>query len=376
MRARSIFATLGGMTAWLKAGLAAAALLAAAPLPAGETPIFPAVVALTPKQIRALKDALGADPGAARAFEPMKIIAGRALTEKPDPVKRIVSEGRLYSDAEKKRSLQARRDLAKIEALGYAYALLDKKEYGEKARDFVLAWARVYEPEGNPINETEFVRLMKGYDLARALFTESQRLETNRWLSRLAEKEKTAVDPASTAAKNNHYSHRLKIIGHAAFLLADRELIRWTAAEYRRHLNVNLYPDGTTFDLRQRDALHYHVYDLEPLVELALAAAGNGEDFYGYATPQGGSLDQSIAFLIPYITGEKTHREFVHSTIKFDRERSAAGDPSIRVGAPWDPAKARTLFDLAGYFDPRFHAVKFPGGNETPSFDRLLATLR
>jgi hypothetical protein len=85
-------------------------------------------------------------------------------------------------------------------------------------------------------------------------------------------------------------------------------------------------------------------------------------------------LEKAIAFLIPYITGEKTHREFVHSTVKFDRERSDAGDPSIRVGSAWKPEEARRLFDLAGYFSPRFHTVQFPGGGGE-SFERLLAML-
>ena len=95
----------------------------------------------------------------------------KAQGEKPNPITRIFSEGRLHSDPEKTRSLAARRDLFKIEALGYAYALTDNVSYGTKAREFVLAWARLYESDGNPINETEFVRLMKGYDLARELFS-------------------------------------------------------------------------------------------------------------------------------------------------------------------------------------------------------------
>jgi hypothetical protein len=326
--------------------------------------------------MEAARKAVQTDAAAGRAFAPIKTTADKAVREKPNPLKGIVSEGRLYSDPEKKRSLQARHDLSKAEALGYTYALSGKPEYGEKARELVVAWARTYEPDGNPINETEFVRLMKGYDLTRAMFPESQRLEVDRWLLRMVEKEKSAIRPASSTSKNNHHSHKLKIIGHVAFLLPNPELIRWVVADYERHLEVNLNADGTTFDFHQRDALHYHVYDLLPLVELALAADKDGEKLYSHTTSRGANLENSIAFLIPYITGAKAHREFVRSTVKFDDQRSAAGDPSIQVGGKWNPNEAKALFDLAGYFNPRFHKVKFSGEDGAISFDRLLATYR
>ena len=182
--------------------------------------------------------------------------------------------------------------------------------------------------------------------------------------------------PGSSSSKNNHHSHSLKIIGHVAFLFPDSGLIRWVVDDTKRHLEVNLNPDGSTFDFHQRDALHYHVYDLLPLVELATAADMNKIDLYGYTTRQKATLEKSIAFLIPYITGEQAHREFVRSTVKFDLQRSAAGDPSSQVGEKWQPSKAKPLFDLAGYFNPRFHQVTFPGENIGLSVDRLLATHR
>jgi hypothetical protein len=333
---------------------------------------LPTRITLTGGQIAALNQTLRNEPAAAPAFASVQRTADRALGEAPQPVKKIVSEGRLHNDPGKARSLAARRDLFKIEALAYCYALTGKPAYGAKARELILAWARVYESDGNPINETEFVRLMKGYDLTRGLFSAGERGETDHWLLRMAEKEKAEIRPESSSAKNNHMSHRLKIAGHVAYLLPDASLGRWVAAEYGVHVERNLNPDGTTFDFRQRDALHYHVYDLLPLVELAIAADKNGAGFYRQETAKSATLEKAIAFLVPYVTGEKTHAEFVHSTVAFDRERSAAGDPSIRVGAPWKPTEARRLFDLAGYFTPRFHDVKFPGA-EAMSFDRLLA---
>ncbi len=353
-----------------------ALVLGVAPARGAESEPSRARIALTATQLEKLRQAIQSESGAAEAFDPIKKLADKSLGEAPNPIRRIVSEGRLHTDPEKQKSLAARRDLFKIEALGLAYALAGKNPYGEKAREFVLAWAQTYDPDGNPINETEFPRLMKTYDLTRMLFSESQRSEVEAWLRRMSERQKAGVRPDSSTSRNNHHSHRLKIVGHVAFLLTDPNLTRWVVDDYKRHLEINLNRDGSTFDFHQRDALHYHVYDLLPLVELAIAADRNRLDLYGYTTRQDATLEKSIAFLIPYVTGEKEHREFVRSTVKFDAERSGAEDPSIRVGEKWDPRTAKPLFDLAGYFTAGFHRVKFTDGDGRPSFDRLVAAHR
>ena len=45
---------------------------------------------------------------------------------------------------------------------------------------------------------------------------------------------------------------------------------------YRRQVAVDLDADGSSFDCHERDALHYHLYTLQPLLTLALAARRNG----------------------------------------------------------------------------------------------------
>jgi hypothetical protein len=103
--------------------------------------------------------------------------------------------------------------------------------------------------------------------------------------------------------------------------------------------------------------LHYHCYDLEPLLALAVAARLNGIELYGYQAPTGSSLSKSVDFLLPYWDGARTHAEWVHSKVKFDRQRAEAGEKGFVVGAPFDPQEARRVLELAGFFEPRFLPV-------------------
>jgi hypothetical protein len=85
---------------------------------------------------------------------------------------------------------------------------------------------------------------------------------------------------------------------------------------------------------------------------LALAARQNGIELYNYQAPNGASLARSVDFLVPYCEGRKSHAEWVHSKVKFDRERAEAGEKGFIVGAAFDPREARRVLELAAFFEP------------------------
>src|SRR5262249_56371945 len=78
-------------------------LVAAAPGTPADLPNT-ARITLSERHVAALKQALKNEPAAAAAFAPVQKIADRALSEAPQPVKKIVSEGRLHNDPERIRS--------------------------------------------------------------------------------------------------------------------------------------------------------------------------------------------------------------------------------------------------------------------------------
>jgi hypothetical protein len=165
-----------------------------------------------------------------------------------------------------------------------------------------------------------------------------------------------AAEMATAKAKaqnhyNNWHSHRLKIVGLIALLLHDAPLVEQTVRMYKEQIDHNIEPDGSTYDFHERDALHYHIYDLEPLLTLAIAAKGNGIDLYSYQSPRGGSLSKGVQFLIPFAQGVKAHPEFVNSKVPFDRKRAEAGAKEYEAGSPFVPHSALSALALAEYFD-------------------------
>jgi len=99
------------------------------------------------------------------------------------------------------------------------------------------------------------------------------------------------------------------------------------------------HPDGRTFDFRQRDALHYHIAAVRPLVEIALFAPD-------LITPEvRAKVLSGLDFLKPYFLRQATHEEFAATTVSFDLDRRDDGNPVFQ--GPWDPDHGRLVLRLA-----------------------------
>lgn len=343
----------------MKTTLLALVFLFAASLRASAGP-----VSLTEPQREKLAMLVADDSEAGREFAEIRRVADAALGAEPNPIHSIRSEGRLQSDPEKIATLRSMADMSKLHALGFAYVVTRDAKYADAARRFLLAWAGTNVSRGDPIDDTGLGPLIVCYDLVRSTCSASDRKRIDAYLRQVADAEIKSFNPKSGTGRNNWNSHRVKIIGMVGFALGDRRLIDHAVAAFKAQIDQNLQPDGSSLDFHERDALHYHCYDLEPLLTLAIVAKQAGIDLYSHRSPRGASLARSVQFLVPYCDGSQTHAEFVHSKVAFDRKRAESGEAHYKAGTPFDPKAGRSTLELAAYFDPALNplVIQLSGG--------------
>lgn len=336
-------------------------------------------ITLNARQRENLIKLINTDAEAKRSFDSQKRVADSALTATPNPIDKIQVEGKLDSDPVLIKSRASLTDMSKVYALGMAFAVTGDAKYSTQAKQFILAWARLNQPNGNPINETNLDPLFFAYDLTRATFAPDEIQIVDTWLRQIADAEiaSRAANPRSITAKNNWNSHRMKIIGLIGWLLPDQKYVDYAVNGYKQQIADDLNADGSSFDFHERDALDYHVYSLEPLLVLARTAQLNGSALYEFQAANGASLPKSVAFLIPYADGTQTHAEFVNSTVKFDRERAAAGQASYQPGTLFKPKNASRTLEFNYFFDPKMLPLIIKLNESTatryPTFQVLLA---
>lgn len=313
-------------------------------------------VGLGKPAIDRLKKRLAAkDTAVERAYAGFRSLADKALEEAPHPIDTIRSEGLLEGNPKKTATHAALADMPKMYALALVYRVSGDDRYLQKVTAFLQAWAVHNTPNGDPIDDTNLDNPIEAYDMVKDKLAFDVDASIRDWLKRTAAIEISSPrnSPQRATSVNNWHSHRLKVLGEIAWAIGDTALQQYTINGLMTQIDRNLKPDGSGIDFESRDALHYHVYDLEPLLKLAiLLQRATGKDYYRYTSPQGCSIQRSVTWLLPFVTGEKTHPEFVNSKVPFDRQRAQNGQAEYKAGTLWDPRNGIATVLLASYFDP------------------------
>lgn len=325
-----------------RAALAVVAALLVAPALAADP--RPRGYALIPPETAATLSSLPASAARAAALR----AADRVATRSPHAMARVHVEGTLPGQGIYDQSAEALRDLPAARDLALASRLTGDARYAEASVRLVASWIGTYQVAFNPIDETGFDMLMVAWDLLAPERRAGLEDGYGRMLQAFARGYLDHPLKGQTAV-NNWNSHRVKLIVLAAFGLGDPALIAEARTAYASQLRANIRADGSTVDFELRDAIHYVVYDLEPLSVAALAARQHGQDWVGEGDA---ALVRALAWLEPYAAGAKTHQEFANTRITFDRTRRDAGVKGFE--GIFDPKKARTAMALAARLDPRF----------------------
>jgi len=319
--------------------LAGLALVAAGPVRAGDW---------CPVPVEQAQQALAAHP---IALPPKDAV--------PHPIAHVHTEGTLPHQGIRDESLEAERDWPVMLNAALAWRAGVNEHQFETARRFLLGWVDTYTPDLNPIDETNLDALIDSYTILADRLDGAERDRVNAWLRKWGWDYVAAIAHAPRPGgtwTNNWQSHRIKLVTMIAAATGDDKLFAEARRLFRQQIAVNLLPDGQVADFAERDALHYVVYDLEPLLRAALAArAYKDEDWYHWTAPGGASIAKSVAWLTPYATGEQTHEEFVHSKVPFDAQRAAAGVTGF--AGPFDTRHAALTYWSAARFDPALRGI-------------------
>lgn len=311
-------------------------------------------VGLNQKEIRHLDRLIRADSSAKKQYDALATTADAALSEDPDPIDTIRSEGLLQGDPRKTATWTSLEDMRKMYALAVVYRVTRDKKYLKGAARYIMAWAATTVSRGDPIDDTNLDPAIAAFDMVKDALPAEQTGAIADWLRQTAEAEIHARynEPKSATATNNWNSHRLKIVGEIAFTIGDTALQGYAVRGLKEQIEGNLKPDGSSTDFITRDALHYHVYDLEPLLTLAIVLQrATHTDYYSWKSPTGSSIRQSVEWLLPFVDGRQTHAEFVNSIVEFDRRRAQNGEATYKAGTLFEPKNGVATLVLAAWFD-------------------------
>ena len=286
------------------------------------------------------------------SLEQLRRSAAPALTKAPDPLPVIHIAGVLPTTEAFKRAVESMRDWQLISDLASLFAATSEQHYLARYEQYLLAWLSTYRISGHPIDETNLSFGMLAYRVAGGALPLPTQARMRTFACDLSASHQQWQPPERTTSTNNWQSHRVKLAVMGAFVCGDSRLIDRAITAFKNQIRDNLLPTGEAIDFFERDAIHYVVYSVDPLLEAALFSELHGKPLFHHVGPQGQSLSRTLEWIAPYARGDKSHEEFARSKVRFDAERAAAGVPGY--SGPFDPRKARYTYWLASRLDLRW----------------------
>ena len=111
-----------------------------------------------------------------------------------------------------------------------------------KVTEFILAYAKVNQPMGNPINDTKFEKLLMAYDMIKTFVTPAQKKSIDLWLTKMADEEiNKAKNKARKTSFNNWNAHRLKIIECIEYSLNNKDFKKYMDIELPIQIEINFF---------------------------------------------------------------------------------------------------------------------------------------
>lgn len=282
---------------------------------------------LWPKDSAAYRQDFRLSPALA---ETLRAAVQIANADSPQPVRTITSAGVANADDEGlKASRRGFRNADSVAMLALDYRNRPNDERLQQATQYLLAWATTNVPTGQPIDETRLDGFVWAYDLLRCQLNPGDKDVVEHWLSAMQTKKSNYVFGPKTE-HNNHHTHQLKMQ-----LLLDRALGDQTAfaahtAEARAHVAKNIdAATGESIDYRERDAMHYQVYNLDAWLDIVLLS-----DCCAHETAA------AFKFFSQHVKADDIHHEFANSTAPIDQKRAAGGFAYAKRNGSYDIRKA------------------------------------
>jgi len=314
---------------------------------------LPPVVPLPVEQVVQLRSIVAADAEArALADELARRAAALSLSgAEPRPVTEIAYSGLVGTDPRRIDCIARLEDMARVGLLVQHLQAVDDRQAVDVLRRFMRAWTATYRITGDDVNEDKLLPLVVAWHVLRDGAPAALRRQVEPWVDTLGRVHAEAVSNWSQHLTNRYAKH-LRLVAHCALALGCLRWLELARRGIERFVECSLRADGSSLDLEHRDTLTYHASALSPLLEVAMLLGEEGRALYAWTAPSGGSLQRSTDYVVPYATGARQRREWVHSRSALDHRRAEAGIEYYRPGRLFEPIQARTLMTFASYFDP------------------------